>query len=196
MANSFLDATNQALTILGDNPIVALTDTTPRAVAANALVSTIYDGVLRAHPWTSASFRATLALTSTPSFGWTYAYDLTTTPYCLRVLGLNDDQDNGDPGSNFKIEAGASGRKLMTDDPVASIRFIGRVTDLTQLDSLLYQAFIYRLAASLAFPITGSTAAAQGVWQLYLGILKEARTIDGMEGTPDDFGSYILTDVR
>lgn len=193
MAASDVDIVNNALIRLGDNSITSLADNTVRARLANVLFADTRDAVLRAHPWNCAVNRVELGLLSAaPSHGWSYQFQLPADPYCLRVLALNDDEEDGDVGDTFRIE----GRKLLTNSATAKIRFIGRITDSSAFDSLLYQAFILRLAAEMAYPVTGSVNVAASMWQLYEAKVKEARTVDGQEGSPDTSNFSTLLDVR
>lgn len=190
---SDVEIVNNALSMIGDKAIVALTDDTTRARLANQLYGPTRDAVLRSHPWNCAITRATLPLLSaTPIYGWSQQFQLPSDPYCLRVLACNDDEERAMSGSVFKIE----GRKLLINQTSANIRYIQRITDPNQYDTLLYEAFSARLAAKMAYPVTGSTTLSKSMWDLYLGFLKEARTIDGQEGSPDRYDVTTLLDVR
>lgn len=190
---SEVEIVNHALLLLGEKTITSLADNTVRASIANSIYALTRNAVLRAHPWSCAISRATLSpLSTAPSFGWKQSFPLPTDPYCLRVLALNDDQECGEGGDTWKVE----GRNLLTNTGSANIRYIGKITDVTQYDALLYQALAFRLASAMAFPITGKPALSQQMWQLYSGILQEARTINGQEGTPDANNVNTLSWVR
>ena len=81
----------------------------------------------------------------------------------------------------FKIE----GRKLLTNDSVANIIYIARVTDPNEYDSLLIEAISARLSAELCYAITGSAALLNPMIATYEAKLKEARFVDAGEGMPD-----------
>lgn len=190
---SEVEIVNHALLLLGEKTITSLADNTVRASIANSIYALTRNAVLRAHPWSCAISRATLSpLSTAPSFGWKQSFPLPTDPYCLRVLALNDDQECGEGGDTWKVE----GRNLLTNTGSANIRYIGKITDVTQYDALLYQALAFRLASAMAFPITGKPALSQQMWQFYSGILQEARTINGQEGTPDANNVNTLSWVR
>jgi hypothetical protein len=184
---SDVDLVNMALSILGDDPIVALTDNTARARVANVVYGPTRDAVLRAHPWNCATTRVALTINLTPpAFEWANSFALPAN--CLRVLSLNAVDQWGQPGYPFKIE----GRNLLTNETVADIRYIFRPTDPSGYDTLLYDAIAYRLAGALAYPVTGSTAVVNGLLQIYEAKLKEARSINGQEGSPARFDIPIL----
>jgi hypothetical protein len=133
--------------------------------------------------------RAELAQeTQTPAFGYSYQYALPTDPYCLRVLefsngSLSYPQDNmfsNRGGPVFVIE----GRKLLTDEGTARIKYVARVTDPQEYDASLVEALAARLAMEIAYAVTGSTTVVQLVTALYDEKLREARFVDATEGAP------------
>lgn len=193
MAASEVDIVNGALRRLGDKPITSLTDDTVRARLANGLFTEVRDSVLRAHPWNCAVNRVELALiVATPSHGYDYQFQLPTDPYCLRILSVNALLGDNDPGDEWKVE----GRKLLCNSSTAKIRYIGQVTDPNNFDSMLYEAIMLRMAAEMAYPITGSTSVATLMWNLFETKMKEARGVDGQEGTPEQANDTTLLDVR
>jgi hypothetical protein len=183
------DLVNQALSLLGDDPIVALSDDTERARLANRIFQPTIDAVLRAHPWNCAMGRAELVETTAPVFDWKHAFILPDP--CLRVFALNDSQARAESGDLFKIE----GVFLLTNASTAKIRFLTRISP-PEMDSLLFDACAFRFASSMAYPISGSTSLSQEMWGLYQARLQEARTVDGQEGSPDRTDITTLTDVR
>ena len=175
-----------ALRDLGEDPITSLTDDTERARLCNALYGQTRDAVLRAYPWNFAITRQKLARESAaPAYEYAYQYALPTDPYALKVLDLYE-------GNEWKIE----GRKLLTDSDTATIRYIARVTDTAQFDSLFVEALTARLSSRFAYPTTGNANLTDMFWSIYETKLKEARSADAQEGTPYTFESNVLTDVR
>lgn len=190
---SDVEIVNNALLMLGDQFITSLDDDTNRARLANSLYGPTRDSILRAHPWNCAVTRSSLAkLADAPAFGWVNAFQLPTNPYCLRVLDLNANQLRGVAGEQFRVE----GRKLLTNAGTAHVRYICRITDPNQYDSLLYEAFSVLLASKMAYGITASNNNVEELVKLYQSLLQQARTINGQEGSPahEYFGG--LTDFR
>lgn len=184
---------NDALSMLGDKVITSFDDDTTRARLVKALYADTVDSCLRAHPWNCAVTRKSLAkLTADPVYGWDAQFTLPSDPYCLRVLALNDDEECGDAGDYFKVE----GRKLLTNATTADIKFIKRVTDPNDYDALLKAAIVAKLAEGMAYSITGSLSVAVAMAQKYESVIREARTVDGQEGSPDVTSISILGDVR
>ena len=112
---------SNALRRLGDNPITSLTDDTERARLCNSFYADARDAVLRLHPWNFAITRASLAqiISIHHAYGFAYQYSLPTSPYCLRVLGMEYED------YIFKIENySTQGRVLLTDQSSAKIMYM------------------------------------------------------------------------
>ena len=184
---STVDIANFALNNLGASNITSLDENSKAARVVNQRYESVRDAVFRAHPWNCLINRASLAQeTATPAFGYTYQYALPTDPFCLRVLEFSngtlsypqDNITNNTGGPVFVIE----GRKLLTDEGTAKIKYIGRVTDTEQYDASLVEALAARLAAEICYAITGSTSMVQIQTSLYEAKINEARFNDATEG--------------
>ena len=195
---SVVDICNEAMDLLGAATITALTENSKEARLCNRRFETVRDAVLRSHPWNTAIRRASLARdTDAPAFGFTYQYTLPTDPYCLRVLSFwNSNVDSEiaayDSQVMFKIE----GRKVLSNEGTCKITYLARVTDTEQYDSLLSSTIAHKLAAETAYAITGSTSVSQAMQQLYEVRLREARSIDAMEGVPDKLIADDFINIR
>ena len=91
-------------------------------------------------PWNCLIKRADLAKdASGPTYGYSNSYTLPTDPFCLRVLEFSngtstypfDNLTNNTGGSVFVIE----GRKLLTDEDTAKIKFVARTEDPNEYDA-------------------------------------------------------------
>jgi|TARA_R100001510_G_scaffold27454_1_gene24171 hypothetical protein len=195
---SVVEICNEAMDLLGAATITSLDENSKEARLCNRRFSTVRDAVLRSHPWNCAITRATLSQDGTPpSFGFAHQYTLPTSPFCLRVLSFfssNVDSEISPYDSQvmFKIE----GRKILTDEATCKIIYLARITDTTQFDSLLSNAIAFRLASETAYAITGSNSIAQSLFGLYEQRLREARSMDAVEGKPDRIISEEFTNIR
>lgn len=195
---SVVDICNEALDLLGAATITALTQNSKEARLCNRNYELVRDAVLRAHPWNVAVTRANLAADATaPAFGFSHQFTLPTDPFCLRVLSFwdsNVDNDIAAYDSNvmYKIE----GRKILSNEATCNIIYIGRVEDTEQFDSLLSSTIAHRLAAETAYAITGSGTVAQTMNALYEQRLREAKSIDAMEGYPEQPLADTYTNIR
>lgn len=188
---SKVDLANEALLLLGANTITSFADNDPNAVLVNRFYEGEKDALLRSHRWNCAVTTANLAsLVDTPIIDWEFKFNLPTDPYCLRVLDVRT--VTGDIKLDFEIQ----GRELLTEESTVDITYIKRISDASQFDSLLYQALVFRMAWKLSFPITRSSGVMQQMAQLYDAVVRDARTIDSQEGTPEIIETDTLTDVR
>lgn len=184
---SVVDICNHAMDLLGAATITSLTENSKEARLCNRNFDKLRDDVFRSHPWNTAITRATLAKDSTaPAFGFANQFTLPTDPYCLRVLSFwNSSVDNDvaayDSNVMYKIE----GRKILSNEGSCSITYIARITDTEQYDSLLSSAIAHRLASETAYAITGSNSVAQAMQGMYEVRLREAKSVDAMEGYPE-----------
>jgi hypothetical protein len=195
---SVVDICNEAMDLLGAATITALTENSKEARLCNRRFDTVRDAVLRAHSWNVAITRASLAADSAaPAFGFSTQFTLPTDPYCLRVISfwnanVNNDIAAYDSNVMYKIE----GRKILSNESTCSIIYIGRVTDTELYDSLLSSTIAHRLASETAYAITGSNALAQSMYSLYQARLSEARSMDALEGYPEQLQADTYTNAR
>jgi len=179
---------NQALGLLGSSKIMSLDDESKEARFCVRFYEQTRDEVIAGHRWNFAIQRAELSrLAEAPVSEWEYHYQLPSD--CLRVLQLNgfDEMENA---SRFVIE----GRKLLTDDDRAVIRYLWGVTDVTLYPPLFIEALAVRLASKLAHPLTGSRSMPQELHQEYLRVTgPKARRTDAFEGQPKTKPAWVTS---
>lgn len=174
---SEVDIANSALNMIGASNINSLTEDSVAARIVNQRYTFVRDAVFRSHPWNSLIRRATLAENSTaPTWGFTKAYNLPTDPFCLRVLRI----ENLD--INFRVE----GRTIVTDETTMKIKYVARITDPNEYDSLLLESISARLAADICYSVTNSNSLVASMYNLYEAKIKEARFADATEGMPGE----------
>ena len=182
---------NAALSLLGAERIVALTDTRKEAVLCNVFYAQARDTVLRAYPWNFATRRADLGAPlassdeNAPEWGFAYGFTLPTDPLCLRVLETENDEP-------YRVE----GRVLYTDASALKIRYIAQITSPEQFDDSYRYALAANLAMLLAMPITKSATILKEMTAMYNAAIAQAQHVDTQEGTPDEIDSDELLDVR
>lgn len=179
-----------ALSRLGANTITSLTDNTTEAKLCNTLYNDLADRVMMQGSWTSTIKRTSLArTTNTPSFGYSYEFQLPVDPKCLKVLNVNDST----PGDiDFRIE----GDKLLCDSSTIKIRYIAQLTDTEDYDPLLTEAVESILASYLALPIAGDRVLAERLKSEYYELINHNLAIDGQQGSKEQLVSDDLIEVR
>ena len=121
-----------------------------------------------------------------PEYGFTKAYLLPTD--CLRVISVGeffpgvftDDYVNGDT-AEYSIE----GRFLLSNEssPLV-IRYVTKIQDTAQYDTLFVEAFACRLAMELAEVITASDSKRERATREYRETMMEAIRTNAVEGPP------------
>ncbi len=186
---STVDIANYALNSLGANNISSFEENSKPARLINQRFDSVRDSVFRAHPWNCLLRRAELPKESeSPAFGYANQFNLPTNPYCLRVLEFSNGtlsypQDNmfsKTGGPVFVIE----GRKLLSDEGVAKIKYVARVTDPQEYDANLIDTLAAAIAFEVSYAITGSNTVKQMMAAEYSDKLKQAAFVDGTEGAP------------
>jgi len=176
MAESEVQICNMALGRVQGSPITDLeTDDSKSATLCRTFYESARDATLRDHPWSFATTRQLLAISSSPALAPTlYTYTLPEDPYCLRPLCLLNSLDlyREARGYPFTVE----GRVLLTDMYAAGLKYIARITDPGEFDALFTDALAWRLAAELLKPIEGSSPV--DPWLMYKDVLTSAVAAD------------------
>ena len=179
MATSVIEICNNALLDLGEDAIMSLGDESKAAGLCNHRWPAVRDAVLRAHPWNCAMAQAELAAATTaPLWKWEFKYNLP--PDFLRVVTVVG--VDGQEVDDWEIQGGII---LCNADAPIFISYVRRETDPKKYDALLDEALAARMAATLAYPLSGSTSLAQAYWDVYTQKLSEARGVDAREGVPE-----------
>jgi len=183
---------NLALSALGADRIMSLTENTTNAKRINEVYIILRDEVMSAHPWNFALKRTTLAqLSSTPVIGYSYAHQIPTDS--LRVLNVFNGTEETNEITDFKIENDA----ILSNYTPLYCRYIYRNEDPTKYSTTFATAFSARLAAELAYPITNSNTLGKVMLEVYQEKLRIARVMDAQEsGLPDTLDNEFWIDSR
>jgi len=183
--SSEVDICNSALIKIGAEPINTLLDNNKQARLCNQQYSRIRDELLTSHYWNFAMKRVALGLLPDPPlFGFSLSYQLPAD--CLRVRTINQVSEP------FKIE----GRKLYTDLAECKIQYVSNNIDVNDYMPTFREALALRIAADLAYPLVQSVTLSDRMFNKSIVILKDARSIDGQEGTLDDFEQDVWLESR
>jgi hypothetical protein len=188
------EVVNLSLAKLGHPQIGDLDDPSAEASLIRAIWATCRDATLRSHPWNFAIARITLEPeVEGPVWGYDFRYRLPDDPWCLRVLEV---QDEG-RGRILDAEWNVEGRWIVTNlGSKLNIRFVFRETVVENWDPLFIEAVSDRLASDLAEAIIKSAEAQERFFRRYEKRIAEARSMDGMEGTPPVIEDLELIAVR
>ena len=177
---------NLALTKIGEDQIISLTENSKAGRLCNLHYQPTRDAVLRSHIWNFAIKRVELALsTTTPSYDFAYQFALPSD--YIRIL-----ETNLTTTAEWKIESG----HLLADSDSVKVRYLARITNPNEFDALFIEAFSARLAAELTIPLADSPPLAKIMFDLYSSKVEEARTMDAVEGTPDNIEADAWLNAR
>ena len=143
---AWIDVCNTALIRIGEPPIDSLTeDTDAKAQKAQDACNSQYlaaiDEVLVMADWACARARKAVTVDATaPAFGYDYRYALPASPYCLKVLEIEDKP-------KYLIE----GRWILTDQETSiNLTYTKRITDESELDPLLRRSIALKIAHDIS----------------------------------------------
>lgn len=182
---------NKALTKLGADRILLLSDDNQQARTMNAIFDDVRDEEIRRHHWKFAMRRTTLvALVDAPVWGYRYQYPLPTD--FLGVVQVNDVHLRACPKGRapWSVESG----NILTDIPAPlKFRYVARVADTALYDPLFCEALACKLALEACETITQSSTKKQAATQEYTYAISEAARRDAIENPPDElpWGSWL-----
>lgn len=170
-------------------------DTSHKAVLCQLYLEPVIDEVLRSHEWNCAIWYQLLSQIASDDAKYlltnyekySYQFQLPTNPFCLRVLEIPDY-----PAYDYEVVSGF----LLTNLDEVTIKYIRRIEDVTQFDSLLVRAIAFRLAADLATRITNSTKTRTELLVMYDWQLTRALDIDARESENPQTEEYTIRDAK
>lgn len=198
MSLSVIDHVNMAIqSVGGDDFITSLTEGTNEATNANLRYDQSRRALLESHYWNFALKRASLnRLTETPAFDFNYQFQLPSD--YLRMVGTERQLDSaavGDPSFNgyvtvsyetvfnlpdrYRIE----GDKLLYDDQDCKILYVRDLEDTSLFTPTFSDALIMKIAADMAYKITGSRTVEADARVQAERALEHAKVTDAQQGT-------------
>jgi len=168
---SDIEIINNALSKLGEQNLLAITDPSPAGRLANRTYEDLRDSMLREFAWNFATTRASLAAEVDVPL-WEFANSYVLPPDCLRLISVNN------PGD---LEWRNERNRIVTDITAPlEIKYVARVL-VSAFDSTFREALSARLAMEWAEPLSQTTSVASAMANLYQNKLRVARVADGQE---------------
>lgn len=176
---------NTALTMLGEEPILTLSEDNKPARFCNANYDNQRKMVLRAGRWNSATARATLAVIATaPVWGFTRAFQLPAD--YLRLVEMESAKER------WRIQ----GRTILSDLSTMQITYVYDLTDVSLMEDTLQDAIASKLASILAVPLTGNRDLMRDMQAIYKDAVAEARYMNAQESSVESIEGYRWVDAR
>ena len=182
MALSETDICNMALGRLGAKRISDFTNkdenNTP-AVQCRLHYEQTRDALLRSHWWRFARYRVQLSENATaPTFEFDNAFDL---PSDFLRLWIKPFEDNNWGLNNTNYTFSMEGKQLLTDEDSVYLRYIRKVTDVSEFDPLFVEVLVFKLALKMCMPLTQDKELYQMLYQEMRDILARVRVVDKRE---------------
>lgn len=175
---------NSALSKLGNNRIISLTEGTPAANLCVEQYEKMRDELLRGHDWNFAASRVKLGqAAAAPAFGYDFQYVLPSD--WMRTISVHPADNERLHLRDYKTEStAAEGRVLLTDEPDVYIRYVRKITDTNLMDPAFREALAFRLAMELAAPLAKSGSMRDRMVAGFDDALVTAKSIDGQDDPP------------
>ncbi len=191
MSTVAVEICNDALNHLGAEAINDLSDDNNIARTCLRQYPIAKEYILRQHPWNFAINRDQITSSgSSTIFGEAFTYIIPGN--CIRIYKVIDDDFQP---VRYKVERGiiyANPQRKMdlpTDevaDPSINLVYIDKDTPEHLFDPSFKKAVAAQLAADMCYKITQSTTLMGGLISLAKDYVAEARSMDSMEGIPQD----------
>ena len=181
MALSQTEIVNLALTRLGQDRVISITDDVEAARVMRSLWEFTRDTVLAGYPWKFAIKRTSLpALADAPAYGW--ARQFTVPEECLRLVQVGDDYVfYTGMRDTFQLEGGV----IMTDEAAPlQLRYVQRVTNVGLWPVLFGRVVAMQLAIDACEKLTSSSAKQGVLNEAYALAVAQARKQSAIERPP------------
>lgn len=174
---------NRALTKLGADRILLLSDDTQQARVMNSMYADVRDAEIRRHHWKFAIKRTSLpALADAPAWGYQFQYPLPAD--FLALVQVNDVYARSCKKGQapWSVEGG----NILTDlQAPLKVRYVARITNPGLFDPLFVEALACKLEWEAAETLTQSSSKKSAAQEEYKFALSEAKRMDAMENPPD-----------
>lgn len=157
---------NLALARLGESPIQSLDEGSTPANAATQLYDLERQATLRDYPWNFALKQASLARVEEAAFDFHTAFALPGD--CLRAVRLWGADRN--EVTRFTVRT----KVLYADPERVTLEYVADVEDTGLFDAKFVEAFSYKLAASLAMTVKGSSEMMANYMNMYQTLVTDA----------------------
>lgn len=178
---------NMALSFVGGNSIVSLTDDTIEAEECNRFYDIARTYCLENRDWTFAASTRQLAKDATPA-STEFANSFSLPSDCLVVREVSDSAD-----LRSRIKYQKNGNTIVTDESTVYVKYTKNITNTSLFSPSFQTAVAHKLGEFLSPKITGDKVLKQTLQQNSEDLLDSGGAIDGMQGSPKRaFASKLL----
>lgn len=180
-----IEICNIALARIGVAPIESMDEASEAARACNQYYDFVRRNVLRKYPWTFATRRVTLAQIDVTPPDYKFAYRYPSDALALRKM-YNQNYCGLPEKNQYKILSDTEGKTIYTDIEAANIEYTADIDDVSLFDDEFIEALGWKLAAEIAFMLTGHMEIAQTCVQAYNAYFTEAAADNAQEENVHD----------
>jgi len=185
---SKVDIINLAFVSLRTEPIGLPIEDTVNGRRAAAVYNLLLKALLREHEWTFAKKETALSLVDeTPVFDDDFTYSYAIPSDYIRLAKT----DSKDTYPYKKV-----GKRIYSNAENLKLSYIWFNTDPASYDDSFVQVFAAKIAAVLAYAITGNRALAKDLKDEFPDLLRIAKSINGQEETPDEPQQDLFINAR
>lgn len=182
MALSQVQVVNLALTKLGQDRVVAITDDAEAARVMRSMWDMTLDTTLASFPWKFAIKRVELAALADVPLGTEWTLQYTLPDECLRLVQVGEDWAFYSPTTPlFTLEGGVI---LTNEEAPLFVRYVQRVTNVGLWPSLFGRVMAMQLAADAAEKLTTSNSKFEAAMLALEVAVKEAKRQNAIERPP------------
>jgi len=183
---------NQVLRKLGANPIMDINQSTPEAGLCKEFYYDVRDALFEDYPWSFATQRQALPK-SAEAAPAPYSAKFLLPANTLRVLQVSDKPDFSKVNSlQWEVEQGY----VLANTSSLYVQTIIKQADVKALSAKFIRAFVARLAAELALPITQSREMHRQFMEEFGILMMAAQSADGQQARSRRYRSSQLIEVR
>ena len=172
---------NMALARLGAKRINNYDDasnTKVEAIQCRLFYEQTAKALMRSHWWRFAKRQAQLSAdTDTPTFQWTYSYELPND--FLRLICFFDDSDYPDGRTHYTYEL--MGTKLYTDQTAVYLKYVAWVDEEAAWDPLFVEVMVLSLAKKLIVPLSLDLKLKEDINKDLEPLMRQVRALDRQE---------------
>lgn len=168
-----IDICNMALARIGVESIESLGEASEPARVCRQFYDHARRVVLRRFPWTFATRRMQLALLPTVPENFLYAYRYPAQCEFLRKL-YNENYDNIPAYTAYQVVSDREGRVIYTNERNVSAEYTADIQDCNLFDEQFSDVLGWKLAAEIAFKLTGNMQVASMAENQYANLYLEA----------------------
>lgn len=175
-----IEICNVALRRIGVTEIERMDEASEPARACSRFYDFTRKNVLQRFPWTFATKRVQLAMVDekAPDFKYVYQYPAD----ALAVRLMYNENFTGLPRNNeYRILSSSTGRKIYTNIENAWLEYTADIKDANIFDAQFVEALSWKLAAEMAYSLTGNMNIANNCVQAYNAYMIEAVGSDAAE---------------